>query len=159
MVTKKKYDDGFAPPGWWLEEFDRVREKELDWTDRDVVRKANEIANTLGWQKKWGPDRIVKMRGGSATLKLVVAVSKATGVAPPVLIAESLADAAQLDRWRKLHPAPVEKTQSGSGVKEAEIEQALVGAVKAAKDQTRAVPSRNEGSPRGLGHRRASTRR
>lgn len=149
-----EYDDSYKPPDWWLGELAKAM-TDLDWGDGEVIKQAREID---GRNKSWGPDRVVKLRRGNATIQLVVAISRALDIAPPIVVARDQKEAEALRRWIVAHRPAVEN-HAGSGLKQARIEQALDEAVKTEKDQRGKLPSKNERSPRGLGHRRASTRR
>ena len=150
------YDSGYKPPDWWIREVDPVIR--ANWEGRrDELAGLAKTAS--GSDKKWDGTRITKMLGGAnGTLKLVIGISRVIGVPSPVFEAETIDQARALQQRAssfitvdKPNPDPIPKIEK--------VAQSLESAVEAAKDQTKPLRSKNEGSPRGLGHRRASTRR
>jgi hypothetical protein len=150
------YDRGFEPPGWWLELLSKAM-RELDLDNADVARLARVVD---GREKKWGPDRITKLRGEfNGTIRLVQAVSKAVAIPSPVVTPDSAEDAEALDRWLRSRQSTTAAANPDQQSRERAVAQALDSAVKQAEDQTRPVASTDEGSPRGPRTRRASRSR
>lgn len=148
----KTYDDSFHPPPWWILMMDKRLGIDEARTDGWLARAA---AAVDARDQRWGADRISKLRKGSATIQLVIACSAVLGIPSPVVLARDENDAIEIDAWLAPRRRRVEKL-NGTGAKRDRIVKALDASVEAAKDQTDAVESKNEGSPRGLGHRRAS---
>lgn len=148
------YDKGFEPPGWWLELLSKAM-RDLDIDNADVARLARVVD---GREKKWGPDRIVKLRGEfNGTIRLVQAISKAVAIPSPVITPENEQEAAAFDRWLRSRQSTTANPDQQS--RDRAVAQALDSAVKQAEDQTRPVTSADERSPRGPRTRRASRSR
>lgn len=147
------YDNSYNPPDWWLERLAEVM-TEQGWDDSDVMLEARNID---GRERRWDSSRLSKMRSrkSKGTIQMVVAISKAARIPSPVFEAADLADAEAIDRWLSTRPAASAKPLP----RRAAALQALDATVEAAKDQTRAVNSKDEGSPRDPRTRRASGRR
>lgn len=133
------YDNSYDPPDWWLEQLAVVM-REQGWDDSDVIKMAREAD---GRERRWGPDRISKMRSrrSKGTIQMIVAISKAIKIPSPVIEAKDQADAAAIDRWLSTRrPPSTEEPQ-----RKVAVLQALDSVVSDAKDQTKAVPSEDEG--------------
>ena len=150
------YDSGYKPPRWWLDVAEPVIN--TDWKGRrDEL--ADRARAASGSDKEWDGTRITKLlKGDNGTLKMVIGISRVIGVPPPVFEADTIEVARALQQ-KANSLIPVEKSTPDPGNKITKVEQALEASIEAAKDQTKPLRSKNEGSPRGLGHRRASTRR
>lgn len=145
------YDKGYEPPDWWLQRLTVVM-SDLGWDNADLAREARDVD---GRGKKWGADRISKMRSESkGTFELVAAVSTATGIPAPVIEAANIDEADALRSWLLAY-----RRRTSTGVetvtKKTAIAQALDASVKEAIDQSDAVMSDDEGSPRDPRTRRA----
>lgn len=146
------YDKGYAPPDWWLARLD-VAMGALGYDDGDLAREARDID---GRSKKWGSDRISKMRTEKkGTFPLVSAVSSAVNIPSPVVEALDEKEAEALQAWivsyRRKNAADSSKVKS--------VLQRLNTVVESAEDQTEHVPSTDEGNPRDPRTRRAPGRR
>ncbi len=153
------YDNSYYPPGWWLARLATVMD-EQHWNDSTVMR----MASAIDGRRRWGPDRLSKMRSRTSkgTIQMVTAISKAVRIPPPVVEALDPVEADALDRWVSSRRSPTTGeavTSIETSYKTAVVMQRMAAAVQQKKDQTDPVSSKDEGSPRGLGHRRASGRR
>lgn len=148
VVNVATYDNGYAPPDWWLERLAAVM-AEQGWDDSDVIKVAREID---GRERRWGPDRISKMRGRKqkGTIQMVVAISRAAKIPSPIIEAVDEKDAEAIDRWI----ATRRPTTNDAPPRKHAVIQALDNVVKDAKDQTSHVPSVDEGISRGSRTRR-----
>lgn len=146
------YDNSYKPPDWWLSRVISILE-DSDWTHGTLAKQASLVDGRS--PKKWGADRVTKLiRNNAGTIQFVTAISKVLKLPPPIFEPANEKEAAAFERWIDAS----RRRQSGSADIEARgatIERALTGAVADAKDQTRAVHSENEGSPRDPRTRRA----
>lgn len=149
----KTYDDSFHPPDWWFLALDRVQapidQGGQGWSDPHVIK----LARLVDGRGKWGPDRLSKIRKGrGGTIQLIVAISHAVNIPPPVVIPGDAAEAAALKTW-------IDGRRLESGKKDARrssVLQALETVVESSQDQTVTIESDDERSSRGRGRRRAS---
>jgi hypothetical protein len=150
------YDPGYKPPKWWLDKAEAIIKANWDGRRDELAKRAKDASGT---DKNWDGTRITKWLGGAnGTLKLAIGVARVIGLPPPVFEARSWPEADALQQRAKSFD-PVEKPNPDPVPKITQVAQTLESAIEAARDQTQPLRSRNEGSPRGLGHRRASTRR
>ncbi len=144
------YDDSFKPPTWWFEELDQAL-LDLGWDHADLAREAREID---GRGKKWGSDRISKLRSErKATIQMVSAISQAAGIPTPVAEMRTKVEADAFKRWHDSYRRGQPATEDVSP-KRATVAQTLAAAVKDKTDQSDAVTSADEGIPRGSRSRR-----
>lgn len=151
-----EYDPGYTPPDWWHAEAKRIIERDWHGKRAELAVKASAAA---GRSKPWDSTRITKyLSQDNMTLRLTMGLAEAIGIPSPVIEARSMEEAGALKQRAKSFD-PVEKTIPDKDAKITTVLHGLDSLVEAKKDQTKPVRSSDERSPRGPGHRRASTRR
>jgi hypothetical protein len=122
---------------------------------------AAQASTAAGRRSPWKGDAITKFRQGSAvTRELANALSTVLGVAIPFWEAVSEKEALEFEVVRSRNAQVTDgQPTPDKGIKRARVVEALEQAVSATTDQTRPVASKDERSPRGSGHRSASSRR
>lgn len=152
-----EYEHGYDVPKWWLDELRSAMGlnagQEKTWDRAELAARASA---EHGRATPWDTSRITRLlQNRNVTLELVIAVSKAVGISPPVFEARTKAEAdAMLQTSRRFDGANPE-----SSARVSRVAQQLDAAVKGQKDQSGDVLWKDEGSPRSPRTRRASTRR
>lgn len=145
------YDDSISPPDWWFELLETaIEDSTLN------LKQIAQLANAHdGRADRWDGPNITKLRNRhNMTTQLVLAVSSALSIVPPVFLPADRDEAEAMRTWLagRRQPASV---GSGSRARTHGASQALAAAVNAATDQTGTVPLASEGSPRSPRTRRA----
>jgi len=161
--TEKEYDPAYDPPNWWLDELRRVLglgSGVKTWERVDLAEHASSLAG-----RKWDGTRITKLlKRQNPTMVLVQAISAAASITPPIFEARSKEEAEDFLRIRRQHDARADgeinpETLSKVSRIAQRLEHTVAEVTASMHDQTDALNSKDERSPRGRGHRRASDRR
>lgn len=141
-------------PGWWTERVFPILER----SDVDFGELAAKASRFAGRASPWKRDAISKFKNGVAqTRELANGISLALGVPPPYFEARSEKEAKAIQALLEATgPSAITADQQGKLVV---LDQASEAERRSAIDQTRGVPSNNEGTPRRGGIGRTARRR
>ena len=145
-------------PKWWTDIVWPI----IDGKDIDRAELAKKASEHMGRKSPWKSDAISKFRSGVAvTRELANGISKALGEPQPYFEARSPAESRAMEHVQVLHDAAsgIARLDPGTISRRSRVLGAMGRMVEDEQGQSTPVESKNERSPRGLGHRSASAGR